>query len=148
MAASTAAQRGGSPEALLGRRQMTVAILDTTVIIHIFRKYPAALSWFANQSITLSITPIHWMEYMVGVANKRAQAESLKLLSGLEMIYLTSADMDWAMQQMLLYHFSRGVGVMDCFNASVCHRLKVPIYTHNVNHYLKILPSNLVVKPY
>jgi predicted nucleic acid-binding protein len=127
---------------------MTVAILDTTVIIHLFRKDKAALAWFAGQSATLSITPITWMEVMAGVANKRAQADSLKLLSGFEMVYLIPADMDWAMQQMLAYHFSQGVGVMDCFNASVCHRLQVPIYTHNVKDYRKILPSGLVIKPY
>ena len=85
---------------------------------------------------------------MVGTANKQAQAASLKLLRGFEMIYMTSIDMDWAMKQMLTYHFSRGVGVMDCFNGSVCNRLQVPIYTHNVKDYLKILPAKLVVKPY
>lgn len=127
---------------------MTVAVLDTTVIIHIFRKNSAALTWFAAQQATFSITPITWMEIMVGVANKRAQADSLTLLSGFEMLYLAQADMDWAMQQMLAYHFSRGVGVMDCFNASVCHRLNLPIYTDNQKDFLKILPPALVVKPY
>ncbi len=127
---------------------MTVAILDTTVIIHIFRKNHDALGWFARQTTNLSITPITWMEVMVGIPNKQAQSDSLKLLRGFEMVYLTTVDMDWAMQQMLRFRFSRGVGVMDCFNASVCHRLKVPIYTHNVKHYLSILPAELVQKPY
>ena len=127
---------------------MTVAVLDTTVLIHLFRKDPTALNWFTSQSTTLSITPIGWMEFVGSAANKRAQADSLRLLSGLEMVYLTAADMNWAMQQMLVYHFSRGVGVMDCFNASVCDRLQVPIYTHNIKDYGKILPANLVVKPY
>jgi predicted nucleic acid-binding protein len=127
---------------------MTVAVLDTTVLIHVFRKEAAALNWFTSQSMTLSITPIGWMEFIVGTANKRSQADSLKLLSGLEMVYLTADDMNWAMQQMLAYHFSRGVGVMDCFNAAACQRLEVPIYTHNVKDYQKILPPNLVIKPY
>ena len=85
---------------------------------------------------------------MVGVANKNAQTDSLNLLSSFEMQYLTPVDMDWAMQQMSHYHFSKGVGVMDCFMASVCNRLNLPIYTHNLKDYLKILPSNLVVQPY
>jgi predicted nucleic acid-binding protein len=132
----------------LGRGEVTVAILDTTVIVHIFRKDHDALGWFTNQSTNLSITPITWMEFMVGVPNKRAQADSLKLLRGFEMLYMTASDMEWAMQQMLLYRFSKGIGIMDCFNASVCHRLNVPILTHNVKHYLKILPAHLVTKPY
>ena len=127
---------------------MTVAILDTTVIIHIFRKDIDALNWFKGQVETFSITPVTWMEVMVGVANKRSQADSLALLRGFEMIYLTSPDFDLAMQQMLLHRLSRGVGTMDCFNAAVCQRLQKPIYTHNVKDLQKLLPASLVVKPY
>src|SRR5262245_10408933 len=101
---------------------MTVAILDTTVIIHLFRKNSAALTWFSTQTDIFSITPITWMESMVGAANKRAQADLLKQLNGFEMVYLTPLDMNWAMRQMLAYRFSKGIAVMDCFNASVCHR--------------------------
>src|SRR5690349_17779816 len=87
---------------------------------HLFRKSNEALSWLTNQSSVFSITPITWMETMVGATNKQAQANLLGLLNDFEMIYLDPIDMDWAMQQMLAYRFSRGVAVMDCFNASVC----------------------------
>lgn len=127
---------------------MTLAILDTTVIIHLSRKNQAALNWLSAQQDTFAITPITWMEVMVGVANKNAQADSLNLLNSFEMYYLTPLDMDWAMQQMLTHHFSKGVGIMDCFIASVCYRLRLPIYTHNLKDYLKILPSDLVALPY
>ena len=88
------------------------------------------------------------MEVIVGTPNKRAQIELEDMLSGFEMVYLTSSDMDWAMEQMSVFHFSKGVGVMDGFNASVCHRLKVPIFTHNVKDYLKMLSADLIVQPY
>ena len=126
---------------------MSIAVLDTTVIIHLSRKHQTAVAWLSSQQATFSITPMTWMEVMVGVANKNAQADSLTLLSGFEMVYLTPSDMDWAMQQMLTLHFSQGVGVMDCFIASVCQRLNQPIYTHNQKDYLKMLPPNLIVKP-
>ena len=127
---------------------MTQAVLDTTVIIHLFRKNQAALNWLASQREAFAITPMTWMEIMVGVANKNAQADSLTLLNSFEMLYLMPLDMEWAMQQMAAYHFSKGVGVMDCFIASVCYRLNRPIYTHNVKDFLKILPENLVAQPY
>ncbi len=85
---------------------------------------------------------------MVGNANKQAEKESLKLLDSFAMIHLIAEDQDWAMRQMLAYHFSKGVGILDCFNASVCFRLNIPIFTDNIKDYLKILPPNLVVKPY
>jgi hypothetical protein len=37
---------------------------------------------------------------------------------------------------------------MDCLMASVCHRLQVPLYTHNVRDMTILLGSALVVKPY
>ncbi len=127
---------------------MTTAFIDTTVLIHIFRKDNAAMHWFTSQTTIFSITPIVWMEYMVGVPNKRAQADSLKLLTGFEVAHLTLEDMNWAMQQIVLHRFSQGVAIMDCINASICYRLAVPIYTHNVKDYVKVLPSQLVIKPY
>ena len=127
---------------------MITAVVDTTVVIHVVRKNPTALAWLAGQSGILAITPITWMEVMATVANKRAQADTLTIVQGFEMVYLTPADMDWAMQQMLLHKFSKGVKTMDCFIASVVHRLNVPICTHNVKDFLKILPDSLVIQPY
>ena len=36
------------------------------------------------------------------------------------------------MQQLEHYRLSDGVGIHDCLIASVCHRLQVPIYSHNL----------------
>lgn len=51
---------------------MIDAVLDTTVIIHLLRRNVAATVWLADQTAHLAITPITWMEVMVGVANKPA----------------------------------------------------------------------------
>jgi len=127
---------------------MTVGILDTTVIIHYFRKEPGVREWIDSQDAQLSITPITWLEVMEGAPGKAGQAACKTILSRFEMIYLTQTDMDWSMQQMERYRLSHGVTTNDCLIASVCHRLQVPIYTDNVKDYLKTLPASLVVKPY
>jgi predicted nucleic acid-binding protein len=88
------------------------------------------------------------MEVMVGVPNKRAQFDTLNLLNGFEMIYFTQADMDWAMQQMERYRLSHGLTTNDCFIASVCHRLQVPLLTHNLKDMHVILDKSLAIKPY
>lgn len=64
------------------------------------------------------------------------------------MEYVLPVDMDRAIQQMQLYRLSHGIAINDCLIASVCHRLGVPIYTDNQKDFLKILPPELVVKPY
>ena len=125
---------------------MTAAILDTTVILHLFRKYEPALSWFDVEE-TFAITSITWMEAMIGVANKRVQAETLDLLNGFEMLYLTQTDQDWAQQQIERLRFSHGVGMNDCMIASVAHRLQMPLYTHNLKDMTPMI-GELAVKPY
>lgn len=127
---------------------MANAVIDTTVIIHLFRRNPEAIAWYQQERNRFYVTPVVWMEVMVGVQNKQSQKLCYSLLNTFELLYLAPEDMDWAMQQMLLSRLSRGVTTMDCFNASVCHRLRIPVYTHNQKDYLKLLPSNLVVKPY
>ena len=63
------------------------------------------------------------------------------------MVYLTQADLDWAMQTQMRYELSHGVGMMDCLIASVSHRLQLPLYTHNLKHFTPLLGA-LAQKPY
>ena len=127
---------------------MTAGIADSTIAIHILRGNPAARAWFSAQSVRLSITPITWLEVMYGAPSKREQTRTQALLDQFDLLYLTQADMDWAMQQLLTYRLSHGIAVMDCLIASVCHRLQVPLYTHNVRDMAILLDRALVIKPY
>jgi len=127
---------------------MTVAIVDTTVIVHIFRKNVAAKAWFAAQAQKLSITSITWLEVMYGAPGKSAQAACKTLMDQFEMLYLTQTDQDWAMEQMVNYRLSHGIEINDCLIASVYHRLQVPIYTHNIKDITKLLPASSVGRPY
>jgi predicted nucleic acid-binding protein len=126
---------------------MTVAIVDTTVVIHLYRHYPPARSWFGSLSQSLGITPITWMEVMSGASSKAKQSVCKALLSQFDLIHLTSADQDWAMQQMEQFRLSHGIAFSDCFIASVAHRLQLPLYTHNLKDMTPLLGSR-AIKPY
>ena len=127
---------------------MTIGIIDSTVVIHLLRNNTQAEVWTATLPARLSLTPITWLEVIYGAQNKRVQAATTALLSRFDMVYLTQADMDWAMQQLLTYRLSHGIAIMDCLIASVAHRLQVPLYTDNVRDMTILLGSSLVVKPY
>lgn len=127
---------------------MTVGIADSTVIVHLFRRNPSVLTWYASLSQPLAITPITWMEIMYGAAGKAGQAKCKAILDEFAMEYLTRADMDWAMQQLERYRLSHGVEMNDCLIASVAHRLQVPLYTHNLRDMRVLLGETLVIKPY
>lgn len=126
---------------------MITGFVDSTVIIHLLRKNLAAKQWLNAQPI-LGITSIVWLEVIYGVKGKNGQAETLAVLQGFEVLYLASIDQEWAMNQLNAYRLSRGVAVNDCLIASVCHRLQVPLYTHNVKDMVRMLDPHLVIKPY
>jgi predicted nucleic acid-binding protein len=127
---------------------MTLGVVDSTVVIHVFRKNPAARAWLNAQPVRLLVTPITWLEVMQGAPGKAGQATCKAILSPFDMEYLTPADMDWAMQQMERYLLSHGVGMNDCLIASVVNRLQVPVYTHNLKDMRVLLDALLVMKPY
>ena len=127
---------------------MTVGIVDSTVIVHLFRRNPSVLTWYASLSQPLAVTPITWMEIMYGAAGKSGQAKCKAILDEFTMEYLTRADMDWAMQQLERYRLSHGVEMNDCLIASAAHRLQVPLYTHNLRDMRVLLDETLVIKPY
>jgi predicted nucleic acid-binding protein len=126
---------------------MTVAVADTTVVVHLYRRYTPALTWYGSLSQPLGISSITWMEVMYGAGSKAKQAASKTLLSQFDLIHLTSVDQDWAMQQMEKYRLSHGVATNDCLIAAVAYRLQLSLYTHNLKDMSPMI-GHLAVKPY
>lgn len=126
---------------------MSGGFVDTTVAIHLYRGEPKAVTWLKSQ-VDLAIIPIVWMELIYGANGLRGQRECIKLLRGFTLIYLTQFDQQWAMQTLLAKRLSHGVAINDCLIASVCHRLQLPLYTHNIKHMTRILDPALVIQPY
>src|SRR5215831_21386591 len=98
---------------------MTTGVVDTSVLIHLYRNNPLAIAWMANQK-DLSITPISWLEFMQGAPGKRGQARCLQLMRQFGREFLAQSDQQWAMNQMLRFRLSHGVSLTDCLIASVC----------------------------
>ncbi len=127
---------------------MTAGIVDSTVIIHIFRRNSAAMMWVNTLKARLAVTTVSWLEVMYGAPGKAGQAKCKAILSQFDLIYLTPPDQEWAMQQMERYRLSHGVGINDCLIASAAHRLQVPLYTHNIGDMRVLLGEELAIKPY
>jgi len=125
---------------------MVTAFVDTNILVDVLRGHPTARPWLQKQSV-LGITPIAWMELVEGAENRADQRSIVRLLTQFEIVYLTEADMKWAMEQLIAYELSHGVGMMDCLIASVCHRLQTPLFTHNLKHLTPLL-GDLAQKPY
>jgi predicted nucleic acid-binding protein len=126
---------------------MLVGIVDTNILIELYRKNAATIAWFSGQG-DLGVTTISWLEFMVGAAGKQGQQRCLQIVAQFTLHHLTTSDQEWAMQQLLRYRLSHGVSKDDCLIASVCNRLQVPMFTRNVKDFTPMLGSRLVVKPY
>jgi predicted nucleic acid-binding protein len=127
---------------------MTTGIVDTTVIIHLFRKLPAARAWIDTCGLRLLITPITWLEVMYGAPSKVAQAECKAILGRFDVAHHTFIDQEWAMQQMEQHRLSQGVSINDSLIASVAYRMQITLYTHNLKHMRVLLGDILPKKPY
>jgi predicted nucleic acid-binding protein len=125
---------------------MIDAVLDTTVVLHLFRKYQPAMNWF-NKQEHYGVVSITWLEVLEGASNKANQAQCKGLLSLFELLFPTSADQRWAMEQLERFQFSHHIGKEDYLIASVSYRLQLPLYTHNLKHMTPMIGS-LAVKPY
>ncbi len=66
------------------------------------------------------------MEVITGGDNKIERQRAAQFMEQFDMIYLTQADLDWAMQAQMRYELSHGVGMMDSLIASVNHRFSIP----------------------
>jgi predicted nucleic acid-binding protein len=126
---------------------MTDALIDTTVILHLFRQYKPALDWYETLTEQPGITPVIWLEVMYGAGSKVKQATCKALLDQCEMIYLTAVDQDWAMKQMGRFRLSHGITMADCLIASVATRLQVTLFTHNLKDMLPMI-GELASQPY
>lgn len=121
--------------------------VDTNVLIYVFRGVSVANEWYASQK-NLAVSSIAWLEFIEGARGVEQNKRCLLILSRFTIVTLTDDDQRWAMQTILKYGPSYGVGLKDSLIASVCHRLQVPLYTMNVKDFTPILGANLIVKPY
>ena len=106
---------------------MMIGVVDTTVIVHLFRRYAPALAWYNSLSQPLGLTPLTWVEIIYGAGSKAKQIQCKALLNQFTMLHLHPSDQDWAMKQMEQFRLSHGITTNDCFIASVAYRLQLPL---------------------
>ncbi len=100
-----------------------------------------------KQTELLAITPITWMEVMIGSSNRVRLVANKQMLQKFKIEYLTISDQQWAMEKLEQYQLSHNIGMNDCQIASVAYRLQLPLYTHNLRD-MSILVGSLAEKPY
>lgn len=117
---------------------MAAAFLDTSVIIDLLRGYPPAHLWYAAQHDP-GVCRIVWMEIIEGLEDGNAQRQALKLLRRFELVELTTVDIIWATEKLLVFNLSHNIDAFDCLIASVNQRMQLPLYTRNLKHSVPLI---------
>lgn len=126
---------------------MIRGIIDTNILIELYRNLPAAKTWITGQT-DLAVPIVSWLEFMEGARGKAGQARCLQIMAPFDLVLLTEVDQQWTKTQLVHYRLSHGLSFKDCLIAASVFRLQVPLFTHNVKDFLPILPSHLVISPY
>lgn len=125
---------------------MVTGLLETTILVDLLRHYAPAKTWIATQP-QIGVTPIVWLELLQGARDKVAQQKAFTLLRGFDHIEIEYDDFAWAIQALANYHLSHHTQALDALIAAPSHRLKIPLYTHNLKHFSPLL-GQLAQKPY
>jgi predicted nucleic acid-binding protein len=125
---------------------MVNALVDTSVVVDLLRGYPPAQAWFISRS-DLGVCRAVWLEVIEGAQNRRAQQDALKLLRRFSLEEVTTPDVVWATQKLLLLNLSHNIDTFDCLIAAVSARLQLPLHTHNLKHFAPLI-GPLAQAPY
>lgn len=126
---------------------MVTGLVDTSIIIDLIRGYPDAYMWLSSIDETLGVTHFVWLEVIQGAQNKQKLASAMKILADFELIEITPADTQWAVQALATTRLAHNVDALDSLIASVSYRLQIPLYTRNMKHFMPLL-DDLAQKPY
>ena len=126
---------------------MIAAMVDTNILIELYRANPLARAWLKNQS-DLAIASVVALELMDGAHGKQGQRDCQKLIDAFQIVFLTTPDQQWALTKLVEYRLSNGISWADCLIASVAYRLQVPLYTRNAKDFTPLLGESLVITPY
>ena len=126
---------------------MVVALIDTSVVVDMLRKYEAADQWISATPFTLSVSRIVLIETLEGAPSLEKQREVYRLFKRFELVETSVDDIIWATQALSKFGPSHNVDGFDAMIAATSYRLKIPIYTRNLKHFRPML-GDLAQLPY
>ncbi len=111
-------------------------LLDTDVLIEVFRAKRSAKEWFESvQDNVIGIPVLVYLEILQGVENRSQQRLLIKQMKGYKTIHLESGDSRLAQKWFEQFYLSHNFGLIDALIASIVKRVNKPLYTFNARHF-------------
>ncbi len=122
-------------------------LLDTDVLIDIFRKLPVAVVWLAGLPEPPSVVGFAAMEALYGCRDAKDLRNVQATLRGFEVLWPTKAGLVRAMEEYIPLCLAHGIGVLDTLVAATATEYDMPLATLNVKHF-RAVPELKIVPPY
>jgi len=123
-------------------------LLDTDVIVDLWRKLPQAIGWLSSISDEDILLPGYVVMELVQGCQSKAQLQMIEqqLLSA-TVVWPTPETCDEALSTYARLRFSHGVGMLDALVGHLAVALDTPLHTFNQKHYAAI-PGLNTIQPY
>lgn len=122
-------------------------LLDTDVMVDLWRGYAPALEWLRGLPETPAISVITALELLNGCRNRREQESIEQLIEQMEVFHLDEASCIRALDYFRTFHLSHNLGILDALIAATAVLYGRTLCSFNEKHYGAI-PDLQLVKPY
>ena len=110
-------------------------LLDTDIMIDIFRGFAPALDWLDSLDDAPGLPGFVVMELIDGCRDYRQVNEVRSKLSAFRVYWPTDSDANRAILTFCRSHLSDGIGILDALSAECAVGLGATLCTFNVKHF-------------
>ena len=122
-------------------------LVDTDIVIDLWRKHPAAVAWFASLPVPPAVPGFVSLEVLAGCRDKAARGAALTLLRDFPVCWPSESAMERALHTLSEYFQSHGLGPLDALIAATALEQGQPLATFNVRHF-RVVPGLVIEQPY
>jgi len=124
-------------------------LLDTAVIVDLFRDYKPAIITFDRLLYSQSASIMTKIELIVGVKTKKDIKKINKILESLKISFLpiTPEVGEEAEKIITNFYHSRGIGIQNAFIAATALVYDEELVTRNIKHF-DFIPNLKLITPY
>jgi predicted nucleic acid-binding protein len=122
-------------------------LVDTDVLIDVWRGHPPAVAWFNGLSRLPLLPGFVGMELVKDTRNKTEVIKALVWISSFSVVWPTSVECDKALELYSTFHLSHGLGLVDSVIASTAIVRNDTLLTFNDKHFIP-LPGLTILHPY
>ncbi|HEU4562384.1 MAG TPA: PIN domain-containing protein [Longimicrobium sp.] len=110
-------------------------LVDTDVLIDVWRGHPPAVQWFATCSDVPAVPGFVVMELVQDAGNRGQVQQALSLVQPLEIVWPSEADCGVALNNFITFRLSHGLGLIDSLIAASAVGLNATLFTFNKKHF-------------